>query len=259
MRTQDIEIILGICERGSFSKVAESIGISQPAVSLAVKRMEEEFGFRFFDRAGPQVSVSQDGKRVLPTLQRVMDLLADIKSHRARSATFKLGLSPILSGRDVAQMFDQVDRDSFHAYSVEFLDSVNVVARTDFDVRVVVPTLRRRSSFYVDLQTIWIGANNGVFIQSTQESDLWQRARHVLLDHGIEVKKTLEVNDCGYAYHLASSGAGFSPCVLTHHNAFKDFELSKLPPLPPTRLDIFAPPELAIVLRNSLSSQQVAA
>jgi hypothetical protein len=137
-------------------------------------------------------------------------------------------------------------------FAVEFMDSEEIATRSDFDVKVMIPGLRRRSSVQVEFQTRWIGVDNGVFIRSRQEASVWDRAMHTLLDNRIHVSKVIEVNDCGYAYHMASSGAGFTPCVMSTENSFQAFVLNHLPALSPMRLDIFAEPAVAELLRVSL-------
>lgn len=253
MRTQDIEIILAIKEMGSFSRAADSLSLSQPAVSLAVKRVEEELDTRIFDRSGPSVSTTLDGNRVIRGFERIMEILEEIKGRRADSKVVRIGISPLLSGRDVAKLITAAFRERNTGVAIEFLDSADIVARSDFDARIVVPGLKRRSTYHVDFATIWIGADNGTFIRSRQEAEVWDRAQHVLIDHGVRVLNVIDVNDCGYAYHLASSGAGFTPCVMTRDNSFGAYEIPHFPKLPAMRLDIFADPLVANTFKSSLS------
>lgn len=252
MRTQDIEIVLAIRDQGSFSKAADTLELSQPAVSLAVKRVEEELDIRIFDRSGPSVALTIDGHRVIRGFDRMMGILREIKGRRAETQTLRLGLSPLLSGRDVARLLGTAIRNRSIGFVIEFLDSNDIAARSDFDVKVMTPSVRRRSNFTIELETCWIGADNGVFIRSKQESPLWDRAMHSLIDHGIAVDKIVEVNDCGYAYHMASSGAGFTPCALTTGSPFRDKRLPKMPELQPVRLDVFADQDILDLLKEAL-------
>ena len=258
MRTQDIEVVLAIRQHSSFSRAADSLDLSQPAVSLAVKRVEEELDIRIFDRSGPSVTLTSDGERVVRGFERVMEILRGIKGRHAEGENMRIGLSPLLSGRDVARMLGQYFQSRAVGFAVEFLDSEEIATRSDFDVKVMIPGLRRRSSVQVEFQTRWIGVDNGVFIRSRQEAAVWDRAMHALLDSRIHVSKVIEVNDCGYAYHMASSGAGFTPCVMSHENGFQAYVLNHLPALSPIRLDIFAEPEVAELLRVSLRRCEIA-
>lgn len=254
VRTQDIDVILAIRETGSFSRAADRLALSQPAVSLAVKRVEEEFGVRVFDRSGACVTLTAEGHRVLRGFERIVEILDGIRGVRADGETLRIGLSPLLSGRDVAALLGNAIVASRIGFTVEFLESDEIAARSDFDVRVMLPALRRRAPVRIQLETHWIGADNGVFIRSRQERQVWDRAMHVLADQGMTIARVIEVNDCGYAYHMASSGAGFTPCVMSNGNGFRASVLPHLPPLAPITLDISAPPEIASHLKSSLEA-----
>ena len=53
METRHAHIVREIAETGRFSKAAERLGMGQSALSKIVMRIEDEFGFKVFDR-GPQ-------------------------------------------------------------------------------------------------------------------------------------------------------------------------------------------------------------
>ncbi len=62
MRVKDLKIVTTICRTGSFSKAAEALGVTQPAVSQAVKRVEQELELRIFERASSPISLSSEGR-----------------------------------------------------------------------------------------------------------------------------------------------------------------------------------------------------
>lgn len=252
MRTQDITTILKIRQLSSFSRAAEVLDLSQPAVSLAVKRVEEELDLRIFDRSGASVSLTPEGHRVLRGLERILEILQEMKG-RGVAGKIRMGVSPLLSGRDVAKLLEKpVSTLSNYSFAIEFLDSNEIIARSDFDVAVVLAGPGRRSTHQMEFCTRWIGNDNGIFLYSKQEPEVWDRAMRVLVDNGVTVDRIIEVNDCGYAYHLASSGAGFTPCVMTKSNSFRDYAIPSLPELQPTRLEIFAESAVADMLKEAL-------
>lgn len=255
MRIKDIEIIVRILECGSFSRAAEMLGISQPAVSLAVKRAEDELGVRIFDRSGNSVGLAPGGVAVLKGFQKVLEIYNGLLGLGAESRRVRIGVSPLLSGRDVTKILTRVLADAGGVIDVEFLDSRDMANRSDFDVKIVAPTLKRRSAHHIDFPTAWIGVDNGTFIYSRQEPEVWDRAKQVLIESGKPVETIIEVNDCGYAYHMASSGAGFTPCVMTADIAFKSHTLESMPVLPSMRLDIFSAPDVAPRLKTLLLGQ----
>lgn len=64
----EIELFLLASKHRSFRKTAEALGLSAPAVSRAMKRLEEALGFELFYRERP-LSLTEDGERLKATLE----------------------------------------------------------------------------------------------------------------------------------------------------------------------------------------------
>ncbi len=58
----------GFClaaQTGSISRAAEKLYLSQPSVSLQIKALERELGVELFERRGPRISLTRDGRMLL--------------------------------------------------------------------------------------------------------------------------------------------------------------------------------------------------
>jgi LysR family transcriptional regulator, glycine cleavage system transcriptional activator len=62
---------------GSFSRAAEALGVSQPAVSLRVRQLEKRLGARLFARGGRGVTLTTDGLSLWRDAQSGLDQLLD--------------------------------------------------------------------------------------------------------------------------------------------------------------------------------------
>lgn len=71
MELRRVRQFLAVCRHGSFSRAADECGISQPALTKAVKALEEEVGGALLHREGRRLVVSELGQMVLPYLQRL--------------------------------------------------------------------------------------------------------------------------------------------------------------------------------------------
>jgi DNA-binding transcriptional LysR family regulator len=71
---------------GSFSEVAKKLGISQPAVSFQIQKLEQELGMRLIDRAQRAFTLTAAGKRLLRFTEAVaaerQKLLQDLEQMR---------------------------------------------------------------------------------------------------------------------------------------------------------------------------------
>lgn len=82
MDTRQLAAFCAVVERGSFSQAAERLRVTQPAVSLQVKALEERLGQRLLDRSGRRVEPTEAGLRLYRAAQRVLaaeeQLLVDV-------------------------------------------------------------------------------------------------------------------------------------------------------------------------------------
>ena len=71
MLTKQIDYILELTRTLNFSRAAENLFISQPTLSYQIKVIEQELGFRIFDRSGRTVRLTPAGAQFTEALQTV--------------------------------------------------------------------------------------------------------------------------------------------------------------------------------------------
>ena len=64
-RLSTLEVFVAVAERGSFSKAADDLNLSNSAVSKQVAALEEELGVTLFERAGRAMSLTEAGRGLL--------------------------------------------------------------------------------------------------------------------------------------------------------------------------------------------------
>lgn len=65
---------LAVAEAGSFSAAARSVNLTQSAVSLHIKRLEERLGRRLFERTSRSVALTSEGGALVPYARRLLRL-----------------------------------------------------------------------------------------------------------------------------------------------------------------------------------------
>ena len=60
-----LEIFLCAARERSFSKAADKLRISQPSVSIQIKKLEDSLQLRLFERLGRQIYLTREGTAVL--------------------------------------------------------------------------------------------------------------------------------------------------------------------------------------------------
>jgi DNA-binding transcriptional LysR family regulator len=88
-----------VVERQSFSRAAELLGVTQPAVSLQVRSLEKRLGTQLLDRSARRVEPTEAGRRLYLGAQRLLELeervLGEVAAGRdgALTGALRLGAS----------------------------------------------------------------------------------------------------------------------------------------------------------------------
>lgn len=63
----------------SFSKTAEELHISQPAISMQIKNLEEQLGFKLIERYGRTISLTKEGQIIYNYSERIFELVNEME------------------------------------------------------------------------------------------------------------------------------------------------------------------------------------
>jgi DNA-binding transcriptional LysR family regulator len=74
MDTRQLAAYCAVVERKSFSRAAEQLGLTQPAVSQQIRSLEKRFGRQLLDRSGRRVEPTEAGRRLYRRAQRLLAL-----------------------------------------------------------------------------------------------------------------------------------------------------------------------------------------
>jgi DNA-binding transcriptional LysR family regulator len=74
MDTRQLAAFCAVVDRRSFSQAAEQLGVTQPAVSLQIRSLEQRLGERLLDRSGRRVEPTEAGLRLYRSAQRMLAL-----------------------------------------------------------------------------------------------------------------------------------------------------------------------------------------
>lgn len=99
MDTRQLATFCAVVERRSFSLAAERLGVTQPAVSLQIRSLEQRLGRQLLDRSGRRVEPTEAGLRLYASAQRLLaaeeQLLEELDTddEGAVSGSLELGAS----------------------------------------------------------------------------------------------------------------------------------------------------------------------
>jgi DNA-binding transcriptional LysR family regulator len=116
MEIQQIRYFLALCEQGSFSRAAEVCDVSQPALTTAIKRVEDEMGGTLFHREGKRITLSRLGQMLRPHFEQMLgDREAALQIARnfrlLKHAPVSVGVMPTIGAARFAPVFEIFRRE----------------------------------------------------------------------------------------------------------------------------------------------------
>lgn len=80
MTLTELRYIVALAQEGNFSRAAERCSVSQPTLSVAIARLEEEFGVPLFERGKGLVSPTPIGSQVAMQAKKALDEAEQVKT-----------------------------------------------------------------------------------------------------------------------------------------------------------------------------------
>ena len=79
MTLTELKYIVAVARERHFGHAAEACFVSQPTLSVAIRKLEEELGVVLFERGGSEVGITPIGLRVVAQAQRVLEESANLR------------------------------------------------------------------------------------------------------------------------------------------------------------------------------------
>lgn len=97
MTLTELRYIVAVAQEKHFGRAAQRSFVSQPTLSIAIKKLEEELGVILFDRSSSEVTATAAGERIVAQARRVLEEAERIKwlaseEQNELEGVFKLGL-----------------------------------------------------------------------------------------------------------------------------------------------------------------------
>jgi LysR family hydrogen peroxide-inducible transcriptional activator len=99
MTLTELRYLVALSETGHFRKAAEQCNVSQPTLSIAIKKLEEDLGISLFERARHKVATTPTGERIA---EQARTVLRDVQNLRHLA---ELGKDPMGSMLSVGAIY----------------------------------------------------------------------------------------------------------------------------------------------------------
>lgn len=157
-----LNAFIEVADHGSFSEAAESLYLTQPAISKRVAQLESELNTKLFDRIGRKVSLTEAGRALLPKARRLLNDARDLKQVLADlsgevSGTLVMGTSHHIGLhrlpaplKQFTQLYPKVELD------IRFMDSEEACHAVELgDLELAIVTLPPEAMNNLQTEVIW--------------------------------------------------------------------------------------------------------
>jgi len=157
-----LQAFIAVAESGSFSRAAERIFLTQPAISKRIAALEQDIGARLFDRVGRKIHLTPAGEALLLRTRAVLSELEDIKRDITNLSGTIAGELSVATSHHIGLHRLPGPLKRFHEtytqvrLNLHFMDSekaCNAVARGELELAVV--TLPPSAEPPLRVEKIW--------------------------------------------------------------------------------------------------------
>jgi DNA-binding transcriptional LysR family regulator len=171
METLDLAImrtLLAAVETGSFAAAARKVGRSESAVSLQIKRLEEQIGEPVFLRTGKQMTLTGTGARLVEYARRLLDLndeALSVASDNSIGGTVTLGVPHDVTETWLPAVIEGFRR-SHPSATLKVVEGRSAIllsrlADEQIDLAIVFSATTPKGALWsADLAMVWIGRDD---------------------------------------------------------------------------------------------------
>jgi DNA-binding transcriptional LysR family regulator len=165
--TELLRTLVTIVDQRSFTKTAQSLGVTQPAVSAQIKRLQFLLGYEVLDKSAPGVSLTRRGEMVVVHARRMLsinDQIVQLDGNKPKAQTIRVAIPGDFAGvripATLAQFRKRWPEIRFKASATSFENMLRGLRQGDLDLCVAIAN----SKPAIEAQHLWI--DQAVWVRS---------------------------------------------------------------------------------------------
>ncbi|MDX1670302.1 MAG: LysR family transcriptional regulator, partial [Limnobacter sp.] len=133
MTLTELKYIVALAREKHFGRAADACFVSQPTLSVAIKKLEEELNIPLFERGASEVSLTPVGERVVVQAQKVLEEASAVKTIAAQ------GMDPLAGPLRVGVIYTigPYLLPSLVSSMIEKTPSMPLILQENFTVRLL--------------------------------------------------------------------------------------------------------------------------
>jgi len=172
--TELLRTLLSVVDHRSFTKASQALGVTQPAVSAQVKRLQFVLGYELLDKSAPGVSLTPRGEMVVTHARRMLsinDQIAQLNGGLPTEQVLRVAIPGDFAGVKIPATLVQFRKRwpdiRFKVNATSFENMLRGLRQGDFDLAVAIAG----SKPSIEAHHLWIDQAVWVRSDATQELD----------------------------------------------------------------------------------------
>ena len=236
MTIRHLKIFRAICDNGfNTTKAADSLHMTQPAVSLAVRELEQYYGVMLFDRIGRRLKITEAGQKFREYASHILALFDDMEKGMKDWDSFgllRIG-SSITIGSQFLPNYVRVFYNQYPGTEVKVVVEPSAqleqkILSNELDFALMegvtsVPSLM--SEEYMEDYLTVICPAGGCFRQGQELSiEEFRKQKFLLRERGSGTREVFEwvISQAGFSVGCRSSGEGIGGCSSDRRTGFPE-------------------------------------
>lgn len=132
---RQLQYFEALAETLHFGRAAQLVGVTQPALSAQIAEMEQQLGFRLFERGGGTVHLTDEALAYRQRIERILGEVreletAALRERKALDGRFRLGIIPTVAPYLLPHLLPQL-KHQFPELRIEIREAVTAVIQED--------------------------------------------------------------------------------------------------------------------------------
>lgn len=141
MTLKHLKIFVCVAKHENITRASEELYMTQPAVSLAIKELEEKYNIKLFKREKQRIRITDDGKTLLQYANSTLNSYNDFEEvaiKGSKNKNVKIGLSISVGEKIVPNLFNDYENKNYIMFNVSTSDDIiDKVLSLDVDFGIV--------------------------------------------------------------------------------------------------------------------------
>ena len=249
MTLTELKYIVAVARERHFGRAAEACFVSQPTLSVAIRKLEDELGVQLFERGGSEIGITPVGEQIVEQAQRVLEQTNAIREIAVQGKDPLVGplrvgviytIGPYLLPRLVPRMIEDAPQMPLLLQENFTVKLLELLRQGDIDIAILADP-------FPDHGLVTLGVYDEPFVVAVPRQHPWARRKsirstelkeqtmlllgtgHCFRDQVLEVcpelsrysqasagiQKTFEGSSLETIRHMVASGLGITvlPCT----------------------------------------------